>query len=140
MTHTGEDFFTWSWPQYALIAGIIGSYLILSFANRLPSMQAFKDFADTINTAGGNIILLSLLTIWSIKIAMQFFYHLLGLPPDQFDKVSSIATAGITYVQGGLSGMFIGALIKTLTGGKANGGPPADTLKVGFVPADQEKK
>lgn len=139
--HTGEEFFTWSWPQYALIAALIGSYLLLNFANRLPSMTAFKDFADIINTAGGNIILLALLTVWSIKIAMQFFYHLLALPPEQFDKASSIVTAGITYVQGGLSGMFIGALIKTLTGGKANGTPPPvpDTLKVGLVPAGEAK-
>ncbi len=137
--HTGEEFFNWSWPQYALIAALIGSYLVLNFANRLPSMTAFKDFADIINTAGGNIILLALLTVWSIKIAMQFFYHLLGMPPEQFDKASSIVTAGITYVQGGLSGMFIGALIKTLTGGKANGAPAPDTLKVGLVPAGEGK-
>jgi hypothetical protein len=123
--HSGEEFFTWSWPQYALIAAIMASYLVLSFANRLPTMNSFKEFADIINTAGGNIILLSLLAMWSIKIAMQFFYHLLALDPAQFDKSSSIITAGITYVQGGLSGMFIGALIKTLTGGKANGVTPA---------------
>lgn len=132
--HTGEEFFTWSWPQYALIAALIGSYLLLSFANRLPSMNSFKEFADIINTAGGNILLLALLTVWSIKISMQFFYHLLGLAPEQFDKASSIVTAGITYVQGGLSGMFIGALIKTLTGGKANGVPVVPKLDVGFVP------
>lgn len=138
--HTGEEFFIWHWPQYALIAALLGSYLILSFAGRLPSMNSFKDFADIINTAGGNIILLSLLTVWSIKIAMQFFYHLLALPPEQFDKASSIVTAGITYVQGGLSGMFIGALIKTLTGGKANGVQQPDTLKVGLVPAGEVKQ
>jgi hypothetical protein len=138
--HTGEEFFTWSWPQYALIAAIIGSYLLLSFANKLPTMNSFKEFADIINTAGGNILLLSLLTVWSIKIAMQFFYHLLGMDPAQFDKASSIVTAGITYVQGGLSGMFIGALIKTLTGGKANGPTRPDTLAVGFTAANGEKK
>jgi hypothetical protein len=142
--HSGEEFFIWGWPQYSLIAALIVSYLMLSFANKLPSMKAFKDFADTIDSAGGNIILLTLLTVWSIKIAMQFFYHLLGLPADQFDKANSIITAGITYVQGGLSGMFIGALIKTLTGGKANGGggPPTqvpDTLTANFVPSGQVK-
>jgi len=133
--HTGEELLSWSWPQYALIAALIGSYLVLSFANKLPSMATFKEFADIINTAGGNILLLTLLTVWSIKIAMQFFYHLLALPQDQFDKASSIITAGITFVQGGLTGMFIGALIKTLTGGKANGNPPPapDTLGVGFT-------
>jgi hypothetical protein len=133
--HTGEELLLWSWPQYALIAAIMLSYLVLSFANRLPSMNSFKEFADIINSAGGNIILLALLTVWSIKIAMQFFYHILALPPDQFDKASSIITAGITYVQGGLSGMFLGALIKTLTGGKANGipSPTPDKLTASVV-------
>src|SRR5260370_40580904 len=123
--HTGEDFFIWSWPQYTLIAAVILSYLVLSFAGRLPSMSSFKEFADIINSAGGNILLLTLLTVWSIKIAMQFFYHLLGLDPAQFDKSSSIITAGITFLQGRISGMFIDALLKTLSGGKAENGPPA---------------
>src|SRR6266478_4887379 len=134
--HTGEEFFNWSWPQYSLIAAIMLSYLVLSFANRLPSMSSFKEFADIINSSGGNIILLVLLTVWSIKIAMQFFYHLLAMPVDEFDKASSFITAGITYVQGGLSGMFIGALIKTLTGGKAVNGPSGgpDTLTPTLTP------
>jgi hypothetical protein len=138
--HTGEDFFIWSWPQYVLIGSLIASYLVLSFANRLPSMSSFKEFADIINSAGGNILLLTLLTVWSIKIAMQFFYHLLGMDATQFDKASSIVTAGITFVQGGLSGMFIGALIKTLSGGKAVNGPPApDTLRVDLTPEGEKK-
>lgn len=144
--HTGEEFFVWGWPQYTLIAALLSSYLVLSFANRLPSMHAFKDFADTIDSAGGNIILLTLLTVWSIKIAMQFFYHLLALPADQFDKANSIITAGITYVQGGLSGVFIGALVKTLTGGKANtsggttpGNGTPDTLNASLTPEKGDK-
>jgi hypothetical protein len=138
--HSGEEFFTWSWPQYALIAAIMVSYLVLAFANRLPSMNSFKEFADIINSSGGNIILLVLLTVWSIKISMQFFYHLLGMPIEAFDKASSIITAGITYVQGGLSGMFIGALIKTLTGGKAVNGSAPDTLTPTLTPEIGEKK
>jgi hypothetical protein len=137
--HTGEDFFIWSWPQYILIGSLILSYLVLSFAGRLPSMSSFKEFADIINSAGGNILLLTLLTVWSIKIAMQFFYHLLGMDPAQFDKASSIVTAGITFVQGGLSGMFIGALIKTLSGGKAVNGPTPDTLRVDLTPEGEKK-
>lgn len=133
---TGEEYFFWSWPQYVLIAALLGSYLFLTVINKLPSMRAFKDFADTIDSAGGNIILLTLLTVWSIKIAMQFFYHLLALPADQFGKADSIITAGITYVQGGLSGMFIGALIKTLTGGKASSGATPSSAVEPLPPAD----
>jgi len=141
--HTGEEWFQLQWPQYAILAALLLTYLILSFTNKLPSMQAFKDFADVINSAGGNILLLTLFTAWSIKIAMQFFYHILALSSETISKQDAIVTAGIAFVTGTLVGTFAGALIKTLTGGKANGSAAPDTLKVGFVPAGtptQEKK
>jgi hypothetical protein len=134
--HTGEEWFTVGWPEYTVLAVCVVSYVALAFNNRLPSMQAFKDFADVINSAGGNILLLSIFTAWSIKIAMQFFYHLLGLPDDRLSKADAIVTAGIAFVTGTLVGTFAGALIKTLTGGKANGAgaPGPDTLRASLAP------
>lgn len=131
--HTGEEFFTWAWPQYALIAAILACYMILSFRNKLPGMQAFKDFLDAVNSGGGHIFLLTILSVWSIRIAMQFFYHLLGLPQEQIDKDSAIVTAGITFVQGTLVGMFVSALLKTMSGGKANGSAPV-SVESGTLP------
>jgi len=132
------------WPEYTVLAVMLLCYMVLALRNRLPSMQSFKDFADVINSAGGNIILLSLFTAWSVKIAMQFFYHLLALPNDELSKADAIVTAGIAFVTGTLVGTFAGALIKTLTGGKANGAPPPaiPSLDVSFVPGSTptEKK
>lgn len=139
--HTGEEFFLWHWPQYALIGAVLVSYMLLAWRDKLPRMGAFKDFLDAVNSGGGHIFLLTILSVWSIKIAMQFFYHLLALPQEQVDKDSAIVTAGITFVQGTLVGMFVSALLKTMSGGKANGTPPgagADTLNVGFVPPDKK--
>jgi hypothetical protein len=141
MQHTGEEWFQLQWPQYAILAAVLATYLLLSFTNKLPSMQAFKDFADVINSAGGNIILLSLFTAWSIKIAMQFFYHILALTSETISKQDAIVTTGIAFVTGTLVGTFAGALIKTLTGGKANGGGESvpDKLTAGFVAAEEKK-
>jgi hypothetical protein len=136
--HTGEDFFTWAWPQYAIIAAVLCCYMLLALRNKLPPMSAFKDFLDSVNSSGGHIFLLLILTVWSIRIAMQFFYHLMSLPQEMVDKNSAIITAGITFVQGTLAGTFIGALLKTMSGGKANGGGPpvADRMTASLVPAD----
>lgn len=138
--HTGEEWFTVGWQQYLVLTVILLVYVLLAWRGKLPRISAFKDFLDAVNSAGGHIFLLTLLTLWSIKIAMQFFYHILSLPAETFTKQQAIVTAGITFVQGTLAGTFIGALLKTMSGGKANGATPApDTLAVGFQPADGKK-
>lgn len=140
MTHTGEEFFSWAWPQYALLGAVLVCYMVLAFRNKLPGMQSFKDFLDAVNSGGGHIFLLTILSVWSIKIAMQFFYHLLGLPAEQVDKNSAIVTAGITFVQGTLVGMFVSALLKTMSGGKANGNTPQPApAPVADVPVEPPK-
>lgn len=134
--HSGEEFFQITWQGYVLLGLFIAAVVLLAVTRRLPPMSSFKDFADVVNSAGGNIILLALFTAWSVKIAMQFFYHVLALPVDHLTKADAIVTAGIAFVTGTLVGTFAGALIKTLTGGKANGtaasGP--DALRVDFTP------
>lgn len=140
--HTGEEWFLIGWQQYLVLTVILLVYVLLAWRDKLPRISAFKDFLDSINSAGGHIFLLTLLTLWSIKIAMQFFYHILSLPAEAFTKQQAIVTAGITFVQGTLAGTFIGALLKTMSGGKANGNgitPAPDTLAVGFQPADGKK-
>jgi len=141
--HTGEEWFSLHLPQYIMLGVLFLGYMVLTFSNRLPKMASFKDFLDAVNSAGGHIFLLTLLTLWSIKIAMQFFYHILALP-DVMTKDQAIVTAGITFVQGTLAGTFIGALLKTMSGGKANGTTPppgAPNLAVSFVPGtDPEEK
>lgn len=138
--HSGEEWFTVGWPEYGMLILFLLCYMVLALRNKLPTMQAFKDFADVINSAGGNILLLGLFTAWAIRIAMQFFYHLLALPDDRLSKADAIVTAGIAFVTGSIFGTFAGALIKTLTGGKANGSGAVPKLDVGFVPGTPMEK
>jgi len=130
---SGADFFTIGWPQLLIFGVLLAVYVFLSFANKLPSMGAFKDFADVVNSAGGNIILLAGFAAVALKISMQFFYYILALSPDAFNKQQGIITAGIAYVTGSVFGTFSGALIKTLTGGKANGMTPPPTQLAAFA-------
>jgi len=139
--HTGEEWFQLGAKEYGALTVLLVVYLILTFANKLPSMSAFKEFTDTINTAGGHIVVLLFLTLLSIKVTMQLFYHVLALPEETLSKMQAIINMGLAFSQGTLVGMPLGALLKTMTGGAASNGkqPIPDTLTASFVPSTQVK-
>lgn len=126
---TGEQFFTWGWPHFLLIGSLMGMYLLLSFRNKLPPMSAFKEFLDAVNSAGGHIFILLILSIWAIRIEMQFIYHVIALPDEDFSKHNSVIMVGLSAVQAGLAGTFTGALLKTMSGGKAETVPPIEPIQ-----------
>ena len=139
--HTGEEWFTFGWPQALIFFALIGIHLLLVFSNKMPSMASFKDFADTINSAGGHIILLSLFSGWFFISAMRFFFHTLNLPDEVISKHEALVMNAVSFLTGSAFGGAWGALIKTMSGGKANGdGPKADAMRVGLVPANGDKK
>ena len=119
--HSGEEWFTFSWQDYAVFALVVAVYLILVFRNKLPGMATFKDFTDTINTAGGHLIILTLFSLYFFRTAMRFFLHVLGLPDEVVTKNNAIIMTGIAFLTGTAFGGAWAALIKTMTGGKAVG-------------------
>jgi len=127
-----------NWYHFGALCVLALLYLLAARLRLLPSMQGFKDFADTFNSAGMHILLLSIFSGWSITIAVRFIYHILTLPQDTLSKGEATIAVGISFVTGSLAGTFIGALLKTMSGGKANGNtppPPAvPNLDVSFVP------
>jgi hypothetical protein len=132
------------WEIYLLFGILLLTYIALAFTRRLPSIQAFKDFADTVNSAGGHILLLSAFTFISIRIAMKFLYRVMELPGDMISKDQATISVGISFVTGTLAGTFIGALLKTMSGGRANGDGTApagtpDTLTASVVPPEGKK-
>lgn len=125
--HTGEEWFVFGWREYGILAALLITYLLLVFTKNLPTMASFKDFTDTINTAGGHIVLLSLFSGWFFVTAMRFFLHVLGLPDDVITKHDAIIMTGVGFLTGTAFGGAWGALIKTMSGGKANGTTPPPT-------------
>jgi len=135
--HTGEEWFKAGWPEYLFLSLVLTIVLILVFSKRGPTMKSFQDFIDTINTAGGHIVILTLFTAWFFVSAMRFFFHTLGLPDEVITKHDAIIMNAVSFLTGSAFGGAWGALIKTMSGGKANGTPPAtkpDTLNVEFTP------
>lgn len=141
--HTGEEWFQFGWPQYIFFGAALVVYLVLVFGNKLPSMKSFQEFTDTINSAGGHIIILSIFSGWFFLTAMRFFFHVLGLPDEMVTKHEAIIMTGVGFITGTAFGGAWGALIKTMSGGRANGGAPApDTLTPSFtaVPPTEKKQ
>ncbi len=110
-----------SWYHFGAFCILVLLYFVAARYRLLPSMQAFKDFADAFNSAGMHILILSLFSAWSTTIAVRYIYYVLTLPGDTISKGQATIAVGITFVTGSLSGTFIGALLKTMSGGKANG-------------------
>ena len=133
--HSGEEWFTFNWQQYAVFGALLLTYLLLVFSRRLPAMSSFQEFADTINTAGGHIVILSLFSAWFFLTAMRFFFHVLGLPEETITKQNAVIMTAIAFLTGTAFGGAWGALIKTMSGGKAsNGNSGPDTLTPTLTP------
>lgn len=124
--HTGEEWFSFGWPQILIVVLAAIIYLLLVFSNKLPSMASFKDFTDTINSSGGHIIILTLFCAWFFVAAMRFFFHVLSMPGDTITKENALIMLGVTFVTGTAFGGAWSALLKTMSGNKANGVSPAD--------------
>ncbi len=116
--------FQFSWQEYAIWGTLVTVFLVLTYTKRLPSMEAFKSFVDAINSAGGHILLLALFSIYFFKVSMQYIYHVLNLPDDVVSKQNAIIMVGIGFVTGTAFGGSWAALLKTMTGAKANGTTP----------------
>jgi hypothetical protein len=147
MLHSGEEWFTAGWPEYVFLITFVGIMLLFVFTKRGPTMKSFQDFVDTINTAGGHIVILTIFTGWFFVSAMRFFFHTLGLPDEVITKHDAIIMNAVSFLTGSAFGGAWGALIKTMSGGKANGTPagvpPAtnapDTLTPSLTPETEKK-
>jgi hypothetical protein len=122
--HSGEEWFQAGWPEYLFLIAFVVIALTLIFMKRGPTMKAFQDFVDTINTAGGHIVILTIFTGWFFVSAMRFFFHTLGLPDEVITKHDAIIMNAVSFLTGSAFGGAWGALIKTMSGGKANGSTP----------------
>lgn len=136
--------FAFSWTQVLLWGGAVLIFVLLLVWDKLPRMHSFKEFLDAINSAGGHIFLLAVFSLYFFKAAMQLFYHTLNLPVDFVSKHEALIAQGYQFVTGMAFGGAWAALLKTMTGAKANGAPASsaapDTMKVEFEPPPAGKQ
>jgi len=72
---------------------------------------------DSLNSKGGNILALLILTILGGGMSIRLFYYLIQLSVDgKLQQDNSFALMGLTFLTNNLTGAFAGALLKTMTG------------------------
>jgi hypothetical protein len=97
---------------------------LFSWFGKLPSVESITKFMQSLNTKGGNLFLLAGFTVLFSVISVRMFLYLIDLrvhkllaPDDAY------ALQVVTWLTGGVSGGFIAALLKTMTGDTADTKP-----------------
>jgi hypothetical protein len=104
-------------PEMLLIAfGCLGLFVLL-YTKRMPSVEHMKEFATILNSKGGNIFVLMVMSLWFFILGMRFFYYSLGLiVQGKLTPDNAVLLMGVTFITGSAFGGFSGALLKTMTG------------------------
>ena len=104
--------------------GVLGFFVFWWFG-RLPSIETFAKLVDTIDTRGGNILILLFLGGFGMFASVRMLYYLVQLSVDgKLQQDNSFALLSISFLTNTITGAFIGALLKTMRG-EPTGLPPA---------------
>lgn len=98
--------------------GLFLLWLTYMLRNKLfPGEESFSGFATVINSRGGNIVLLAVMSLFFFVHSMRLIYQLIDMAKDgKIDATNAIAMMGIQFVTGSAFGGSFGALLKTMTG------------------------
>lgn len=84
---------------------------------RFPSIEAFQKFIELVNTKGGNILVLLFMSLIGTFASVRFLYYIVQLSVDgKLQQDNSFALLAISFLTNTLTGAFIGAMLKTMTG------------------------
>lgn len=98
----------------ALVAVFV-TLAILSLANKLPTTPQLQDIMTILNSRGGNILVLSLLTVYFFWRAEHMYYVVLAqIQAATITADNGIALNGLSFDTGVASAAF-GALLKTMS-------------------------
>lgn len=114
----------------AILLTIVGLFILLWF-DKMPSVESFTRLLEALNTRGGNILLLLAGTIIGAASSLRLFYYIIQLCVDgklQQDNVYGIMS--LTFITGTITGNFMGALLKTMTGSESKPVSPIPPEKV----------
>lgn len=96
--------------------------------DKFPSIEGFKGFVELINTKGGNILVLLFFSLLGCFASIRMLYYLIQLSVDgKLQQDNSFALLAISFVTNTLTGAFIGAMLKTMTGDITFQPPKEDT-------------
>lgn len=96
---------------------IIVWWSFLWWFGRVPKIESIKQFFEALNTKGGNILILLVMSVVGAFATTRMFYYLVQLSVDgKLQQDNAYALMGLAFLTNQLTGAFIGALLKTMTG------------------------
>jgi hypothetical protein len=110
-----------------IMAVLTAAFFVFWWFGKLPSPHQISEILELVNTRGGNICLLLGGTLVGAGASLRLFYYIIQLSVDgkiQQDNVFSIMS--LTFITGTITGNFMGALLKTMTGDTTK---PAESKK-----------
>ena len=101
-----------------LTFGVLFTTVItLMLLDRLPSVQGFHSFLNSLNSRGGNIMLLFGAGMYFFARSMRVFYYLFEATRQGFiAQDNAFALMGLQFATSTAFGGAFGALLKTMTG------------------------
>lgn len=111
-------------------------FFLLAWFKRLPNVEAMTKFMESLNTKGGNLLVLSFFTLVFGITSIRVFLYLLDLSVHHLiDTNNTYALQFIAWVTTSLTIGFIAALLKSMTGDAATPSKPAPDTTAPAAPA-----
>lgn len=97
--------------------GMFLALFLLCWYNKLPRVEALRQFVELFNTKGGNILLLFAGTCFSIFLTVNWLYWLIDLAARKAITPDNVyAVSGIGFLTGTMTGGFMSTLFKSMDG------------------------
>lgn len=103
--------------DWGVIAFILVLWTLLQYAGKTPNLRSVKDLLISLDSKGGNIFILAVLSCFFFVHALRLFYHLLSaIMSKTLTSENAFALMGLQFVTSSAFGGAFGALLKTMSG------------------------
>ena len=110
-------FLTMTHFDWIMVWAFVLLFVILLWYKKLPAISSWHEFFNAVNSRGGNIVLLGILSIAFFRAAMQMFYWSMDKIVDgKLSADNAILLAGVTFVTGSAFGGAFSSMLKGMTG------------------------
>jgi hypothetical protein len=93
------------------------TWVVMQWNDKLPSTKSIQHFVSIINSRGGNIVILTIASVYFFRYSMYIFMDLLNMVKDKtISEDNAFALMAIQFVTTSAFGGSMGALLKTMTG------------------------
>jgi hypothetical protein len=105
---------------------LVMAFIVLLWFKRLPSIQSLQGLADLLNTKGGIVMLLTLLSITFFAAGMRMMYWAVNMQLDgKLTTDNALIISAFNFCTGTAFGGSFAALLKTMTGEEPSKKAPA---------------